>query len=502
MRTNYSVKNSITSFTNNIITFIVMFVGQTLFIKILGVEYTGLNGLFSNILTLLNLFELGFGSAITYNLYKYIKNNDKETIKSILRFYKKAYNYIAILIFLVGLLFIPFLKYIVKDVSVNININIIYILFLISTISTYLITYKRNLLFASQRNYIINIINIIYVIVLNILQILILFLTKNYYLYLIIKIICILLENIVISIKVNKDYPYILEKNINPIDKKIKQDIFNKIRALVMHKVSGAITKGTDNILISYFFGIKIVGLYTSYNYIISSINKLFSNIVSASRASVGNLLVEGNKEKNYQVFKRISFLNFWITIFTTACLFILIEPFIKIWLGSNFLLDKIVLITLMINYYQVMMRNTYIVFKDAAGIWVEDKYVPLIKSILNIVTSIILLKIFGLAGVFMGTIVSSLVQWFYSYPKFVYINLLNRSIKNYINDFITHFIILVSVLLICYFINIYSTNIFISFIICMIIPNLILYLLFRNKDEFKYYINLFKKFRKKRGTK
>ena len=142
MRTNYSVKNSITSFINNIITFIVMFVGQTLFIKILGVEYTGLNGLFSNILTLLNLFELGFGSAITYNLYKYIKNNDKETIKSILRFYKKAYNYIAILIFLVGLLFIPFLKYIVKDVSVNININIIYILFLISTISTYLITYK------------------------------------------------------------------------------------------------------------------------------------------------------------------------------------------------------------------------------------------------------------------------------------------------------------------------------------------------------------------------
>lgn len=491
MRTAYSIKNSITLFINNIITFIILFISQSIFIKILGIEYNGINGLFNNVLIILNLFELGVGSSITYNLYRYIKDNDIERIKSIMFFYKKSYNYISILIFMIGLLIIPFLKYIVKEVTIDINIYMVYILYLISTVSTYLISYKRNLLYANQRNYIINIINIIYVIVLNILQILIIFLTKNYYLYLVVKIICIIIENIVISIKVNKDYPYMLEKNIKILDKDIKDNIINRVKALIIHKTSGAVTNGTDNIIISIFLGITTVGLYTNYYYIINSIKKLFSNIILSTGASIGNLLVENNKEKNYQTFKKIRFLNYWIAVFTSTCLLLLIEPFITIWIGKQYLLNRIVLISLIINYFQTMMRSTYSIFKDAAGIWIEDKYVPIIQLFINLISSVILLKLIGLSGVFIGTILSSLVLWFYSYPKFVFKKLFDRSIYNYIVDLITHIFIFVFIISISYLINLFSSNIFISFIISMIVPNIILYIIYRK--DFKEIVTILK---------
>ena len=494
MRTNYSVKNFILQFITNITTVIFLFVSQTLFIKLLGIEYNGLNGLFTNIIAILNLFELGIGSSITYNLYKYTKTNDEENIKSIMFFYRKAYNYICILVLIIGLLFIPFLKYIVKDVSVDINILFIYLLFVITTMSSYLFSYKRSIIIANQKNYIINIIEIIYVVSLNTLQILILIFTKNYYLYLIIKIICILIENSIINKQAEKMYPYLKDKNVKNIDPKIKESIVSRVKALVIHKTSGAVTNGTDNILISAFLGITTTGLYTSYNYIISSVKKLFGNIIQATTSSIGNLLVEKNYDKNYDTFKKIRFLNLWIAIFTSTCLLLITQPFVKLWLGKKYLLDISVLIVLVVNYFQTMMRSTYASFKDAAGIWIEDKYVPLIQLSINLISSIVLLKIFGLKGVFIGTILSSLVLWFYSYPVLVYKKLFNRNIKYYIKEFITHLFMFIIILGISFGLYILKPNILISFVISIIIPNLILYVIYRNKEEYKYYKSLIKK--------
>ena len=494
MRTKYSVKNFILQFITNITSVIFLFVSQTLFIKLLGVEYNGLNGLFTNILTILNLFELGIGSSITYNLYKYTKTNDEENIKSIMSFYRKAYNYISILVLFIGVLFIPFLKYIVKDVTIDINITFVYLLFVLTTISSYLFSYKRSIIVANQKNYIINVIDIIYTIILNTTQILVLWFTKNYYLYLMIKILCILIENIIINIKASKMYPYLLDKNINKIDPKIKESIISRVKALVIHKTSGAVTNGTDNILISAFLGITTTGLYTSYNYIISSVKKLFGNIIQATTSSIGNLLVEKNYDKNYETFKKIRFLNLWIAIFTSTCLLLITQPFVELWLGKKYLLNISVVIVLVINYFQTMMRSTYATFKDAAGIWVEDKYIPLLQLSINLISSIILLKIFGLKGVFIGTILSSLVLWFYSYPVLVYKKLFNRSIKYYIRDFISHILIFIIILGISFSIYLYKSNILISIVISILIPNLIMYLIYRKKEEFKYYKDLIKR--------
>jgi len=493
MRTNYSVKNSISSFISNILSCIFLFVGKTFFIRIFTVEYLGLNGLFTNILTLLSLFELGIGTAITCSLYKYVKIDDKETIKSIMHFYKKAYNCIAIIVFIIGLLIIPFLKYIVKEVFVDVNIYVIYMLFLISTVSSYFISYKRNIIFVNQKNYIINIVHILYIIVMNILQILTIYITKNYYLYLIVKIVCTLLENIVISIRANIEYPYLLEKNVGPLDKTVKTNIVNKVKAIVIHKVSSVVTYGTDNIIISSFLGIKIVGLYSNYYSIIHMMVTIFSNVITSTTASVGNLLVEKNYNKNYEIFRKIRFFNLWIAISISVGLFLVIEPFIIIWIGEQYILDKVVLIVLMVNFFQTMMRNTYGLFREAAGIWIEDKYVPIIQALLNIVCSIVFLKIIGLAGVFIGTIISSLTLWCYTFPRFIYKNLFNKSIKHYILECTTHIVIFIGIMFASYEINLFSSNIIVSSIIAITVPNAILFIIFRNTDEFKYYKDLFK---------
>lgn len=501
MRTSNSVKNSITSTISSIITMLFGFVAQAIFIRILGAEYLGLNGLFTNILTILSFFDLGIGNAIVFHLYKPLATNDTKQIKSLMRFYRNAYNIISILVFTGGLLLLPFLHIIVGSITVDVNIYVIYLMFLISTASSYTLSYRRNLIMANQKSYISNIVHIIYIIVLNIMQIALLYLTKNYYLYLGIKIICQIIENVVCYIIATKMYPILAEKNIDPLDSKTKKDIFEKVKGLIFHTASYSIVCGTDNIIISTFLGVITVGLYTNYNTIIGSVNNLFTQIISSTTASVGNLLVSNKDSKaRFNVFKKIRFINFWAVLFSGVSILVIMDSFIKIWVGAKYVLPLFVLVILVINYYQKVMRNSFSTFKDAAGIWIEDKFVPLVEAIANIVFSIVLLKIFGLAGVFMGTIVSGLVIWCYSYPKFVYKKLFNRSYKDYAKETIGYILLFVLIAAFTFYISrlIVFNNIWLQFIsntvVSLIIPNLILFIIFRKTDNFKYLMELIHK--------
>lgn len=497
MRTDYSIKNSTVSFISNLIIAFVLFVSRTIFIKMLGAEYLGLNGLFENFLMLLNFFELGIGNAIVFNLYKPINDCNNEKIMSLVLFYKKIYNLIMIGIFFIGLIFVPFLKIIVGSITVDVNIYLVYFLFLISTLITYFISYKRSLIIANQRSYVITIIHTFYYIVVNFFQLLVIYFTKNYYLYLATNILCQLLENIVISVKANIDYPYLVRNNAKKLDDNTKKDIFNRVKALIYHKFGTIIIYGTDNVIISLFFGIITVGICANYSYIFNNVSNLFGEIISTSTASVGNLLINNDYSQNFSVFKRVRFLNYWISVFTACCLFILIQPFIQLWIGDEYILNTSVVLILVINYYQKIMRNTYNTFKDSAGIWVEDKYVPLIEAFSNIFFSIILLKFIGVAGVFLGTIMSSLVLWCYSYPKYVYKKLFNRSYKRYMFETAMYsflFIIIISIVYVLSNLFVFNSVIFnfiVNLIISVIIPNLILYIVFRKSDNFHYFCSL-----------
>lgn len=503
MRTKNSIKNVIAAMLSNIITIVIGLIAQAVFIKILGIEYLGLNGLFTNIISMLGIVELGLGNAIIFNLYKPLASNDTETIKSLMKFYKKSYILIASVVLIIGLVIIPFLPLLIEKVTVNINIVGIYLLFLIDIVCSYLLSYKRSIFYADQKNYYVNIIHIGYTILLNLSQLVILFFTKNYYLYLAIKIIIRLIENLIITTLANKKYPYLLERNIKNIDKRIEKDIFTKVKALFFHKIGGFIVLGTDNILISKYLGLAVVGLYSNYYMIINAVQTLFSQALVALTPSVGNLLVKENKNKTFEVFKKIRFMNFWIATFTSVCILNMMQQFITIWIGEEYLLADVVLIVLVFNFFQKMMRNTYQTFKEAAGIYYEDRFVPLFESIINIVASIILVKIIGLPGIFLGTIISGFVLWFYSYPKYVYKKLFDRKIIDYLKETISYILLFVIIAFITFKISslVIIDNTFIKLLIntliCMIIPNLIMLMIFFKSDNFKYYLNFLLKSKK-----
>lgn len=507
-RTKNSVYNMIASILANSLSIIIGLIARIFFIKYLGNEYLGLNGLFSNIISMLSIVELGMGSTIIYNLYKPIANNDIDTIKSLMKFYKKSYHLIGAVVLVLGIILIPFLPSIIGNSAIPVNQTIIYLLFLADSVFSYFLSYKRSMLYAQQKDYVVQYINVFYLITLNVVQIIILMITKNYYLYLLIKILFRIVENVIINIIANKMYPYLRDDQVKPLEKNIQKDIFKKIKALFFHQIGSFVINGTDNIIISKYIGIAVVGLYSNYYMIINAVRTVTKQIISATTPSIGNLLVTESQDKQYSVFKKIRFANFWIACVCGVCIYILMEPFITIWIGKEYILDNIVLLVLSINFFQKTMRDTYGSFKNAAGIFYEDRFVPIIESIINIIVSIILVKKIGLPGVFIGTIVSGLVLWLYSYPILVYKKIFNRNYLQYLKETIGYIIAFLTILVITNYISskIIVDSVFITlivrFLICLIIPNLIIFIVFGRTSNFRYFLTasnaLLKKIKKK----
>lgn len=506
-RTTNSIKNSIASIILYISTTLIGFIFQAVFIHTLGSEYNGIKGLFSNILSMLSIAELGFGSAIVYHLYKPVAEKNIQEIKSLVKYYRKVYHIIALLIFIIGIILLPMIPSIVGKVSIHENIVFLFFLYLINTVFSYLLTYKRSILYADQKKYITSLINAIFVVLKNIIQIFIIYMTHNFILYLVIQIIFTVSENLFTNFIINKRYNYI--KNLSDtqqISKELKTDIKQKVKGLLFHKIGGFIVLGTDNIIISMTegLGVMAVGMYSNYNMIIGQVKDLFGNILTSLTASIGNLLIEKDKSKSRNIYKSLLLANSWIFCFCSITVYCLIEPFIKLWIGEEFLLSNFVLTTLVINLYVQGMRNTPSTFKEAAGIFYEDRFIPLIESVINIVASLILVRVFGLAGVFIGTIISTIFLFIYSYPKYVYKLILGGEYKEYFKLHIFHFGIS---LIICFvtggissFIKIQNVwlQLILNGMLCVIIPNVLYFLVAMKLPEFKIYQDRFYGFLKK----
>lgn len=510
MRTNNSLKNTFFALLSNLIVMIVGFVSQTVFIKLLGEEYLGINGLFNNIISVLAIVELGLGPAIIFSLYKPLAENDEDSILRIMNFYRKSYNIIAIIIFILGILLVPCLKFFVNTNLEFTNfggIKFIFLLFIIDASVSYILSYKRSIIQADQKYRLINITHTIMYVLMNFIQLSLLYLFKNYILYLVIKILFRFLENLVITIIANKMYPYIKNKTEKTLTKEEKENIFTKIKGLIFHKVGNYVVLGTDNILISKFLGVAQVGLYSNYSLIIYSVTSMLNQIFSSITASVGNLLVTTDKEKTYEVYQKVMFLNFWIYAFATTSIYNIMEPFIIFWLGEKFLLSNFVLIILSINFYMLGMRSSIGIYKEAAGIYYEDRFVPIIESIVNIIASIIFAKHFGLAGIFLGTITSSLIVVFYSLPFFVYKEVFKKSVFEYYKLYFkyaitTTLLVTITKVTLKYLFLLTGApflRVVISIIACLIIPNLLIFIIFGKSKELTYFKKMiFGKFLKK----
>lgn len=496
-RTNNSIKNSIASIVVYILNILMTFVMQSVFIRTLGAEYNGIKGLFTNILSMLSIAELGFGSAIVYNLYKPMAEKNEEEIKSLVKYYRNVYHIIAAVVLVIGIILLPIITVIVGETSVPENIKILFLLYLLNTVFSYLLTYKRSVLYADQKNYITNIVDSIFIILKNVAQIGIVILTKNFILFLICQIVFTVLENILINCIVNYKYRYVKKlTKTKKLDSIIEKDIMTKVKGLLFHKIGGFVVLGTDNIIISMTKGLGVVavGLYSNYYLVINSVKNLFGTIISSLTASVGNLLIEKDKSKSRNIYKSMLLINSWLFCFASISIYCMIEPFVKIWIGEEYILSKFVLIALVVNLYIQGMRNTTNTFKEAAGIFFEDRFVPILESLINIVASLIFVQFFGLAGVFLGTITSTMILFLYSYPKYVYKLVLNGTYKEYFKLHIMHFLLTLIIALITGYLSsfIVIPNVWLQLVInvalCLVVPNILYFLFAIRMPEFAFY--------------
>lgn len=411
MRTKNTFNNISFTLINNVLLNVLRFVTRTIFIKYLSSIYLGVNGLLSNVLGILSLADLGINTAIGFALYKPLAENDKEKIKSLMDFFKKSYRIIALIVLIIGLGLLPFLDVFVDNPDSISYLWLYYLVFLFNMVIGYLFSYMRTLMVADQKEHKITKIVICFNLSLTILQILALIIFRSYLVYLLVQSLMLLFENIVVNKYIVKNYPYLKEKNIKPLEKEDKKSLSTNVKALLFHKIGSYFVDSTDNLIISKFLGLITVGLYSNY-YLITSIFRTFLNsALWGSVSSFGNLNVVESDEKKYSIYKTINFIGFVFYGIIAICLFQLFNLFVEdIWLGKEYALSTGAVIIICINFYVSGMMQVNDAIKSSGGLYDKDKWVPIIQSIINIVASIILVKYYGLVGVFIGTLLSSIL--------------------------------------------------------------------------------------------
>lgn len=488
----YTGKNIIWGYVSSIVTIILSFVTRTAFIKTIGIGYLGINGLFSNVLGVLSLTELGIGTAMTYSLYRPIAEDNTEKIKSLMMAYKKAYRVVAIIVCALGVVLIPFLKYLVKGADGIEHVQVYYAIFLFNTVSSYFVSYKYGLLNADQRNYLVTNIVTITNIVTNIVQIILLVLFKNYLVYLITQAVILLVQKVYTFFYIDKFYPYLKDKDVKPLDEEEKKKLFTNIKALIYHKLGDVSVNQTDNIIISAFVNVSTVGLISNYQLISSTVSIFFNNIFNGMTGSLGNLFATDEYDKQYKIFKVIDLCSFWVYAYSTIMIFALVEPFISIIWGSQYLIDTNILIVFLINYYMVGQRLAVYNVKVASGVFVQDRFLAIIQSVINLVISIVLAKLVGTIGVFIGTVIAGLVPSLIR-PYILFRDVLNKPVAEYYIRHFRNICLMVMVGTISFVVSKYLLFnptilkwIGSAFILTVII-NGIFILLFRKTEDYKY---------------
>lgn len=482
---------------------IVPFLMRTAMIYLMGVQYLGLNSLFTSVLQVLNLAELGVGSAMIYSMYRPIAEDDNTTICALMKLYRTYYRLIGLIIAVVGCILTPFIpKLISGDIPQGINIYILYLLNLGATVLSYwLFAYKNSILQAHQRTDIVSKVTLITNTIQYVLQLFVLWIFKNYYLYVIVMLVTQALTNIVTAIMADKIYPQFKPKG--ELHKEEIHQINQKIRDLFTAKLGGVVVGSSDTIVISAFLGLTTLAVYQNYYFIMNSICGFITVIFSAITAGIGNSLVTESSEKNYNDFKKFTFIICFILCICCCCFVGLYQPFMKLWVGKKFMLSFSFVILFCILFYCLELAMVWATVKDAAGLWHSDRFRPLIGACANLIMNIVLVQVIGLYGIILSTVFSYIfisMPWLiHNLFKFLY----NESLKVYLKDLSMY--ILVAILattittIICRkitFVGIFE--LVFKGIISIIIPVSIEILCYRKKEEFKESIKLVKKMLKK----
>lgn len=501
-RTKNASRNMVFGIIQKIYTLAVPFLMRTLMIYFMGVQYLGLNSLFTSILQVLNLTELGVGSAMVYSMYKPIAEDDKEKICQLMRLYRTYYRIIGLVIAVVGCILIPFIPNLISEDSLatlpsEINVYVLYVLNLAATVLTYwLFAYKNCLLNAHQRNDVVSKISIITTTIQYGLQIAAICAFKDYYIYVIVMLATQALTNVITAIVTTKMYP-----NYKPAGKLPKEDvkgINHRIRDLFTAKVGGVVVNSADTIVISAFLGLTVLAIYQNYYYILTAVIGVISIIFQACTAGIGNSIIVETKEKNFNDLKKFTFIMAWIVGFCTCCLLCLYQPFMQIWVGEELMLGFLAVIFFCIYFYVQEFNALLNLYKDASGMWHEDRFRPLVTAIANLAMNLITVNFWGIYGVLASTFVTMLCIGMPWLLHNLFTVIFDKShLKPYLLTLIFYTVVTVAVCaltyLICYFIPIQNewAIFFVRLAICIIVPNVIFFIIYSRKKEFKEALQL-----------
>ena len=413
-RTQNSIRNILFSMAGYFFVLILQLVNRNVFVKMLSVEYLGLNGLFGNILSMLAFSELGIGTAIIFSLYKPVAEKNEEKVCALMNLYRKLYTIIGCVVLLTGALVTPFLQYLIKDMPDIPYIRIYFLLYVLNSGISYFYTYKRSLIICNQEEYISTTTTMIASALVRLLQIVVLMISHSYLLFLIVQVVVTRLENICISKIADKKFPYLKKKNKCQLSKDDKQEIKKNVAAVVIHKFGSVVVNATDSLIISKILGLASSGLYSNYILVTDTVMGILSKIFNSVTGSIGNLVAKEGRKKVEEMFNNILWMNFWLVCFSSTCIYCLLQNFIVLWLGEKYLLDYFSMSVIILCFYFNGIRKTILTFRNAVGLFWEDRYKPIFEVIINLVCSIPLTYIFGVAGVKLGTVISTITVTFW----------------------------------------------------------------------------------------
>jgi len=487
-------KNIVFAIIFQFIKILLVFLGRIIFVRQLGVSYLGINGLFTNVLSILSLADFGITTTLMFCLYKPLSDNDEEKIVQYMNYFKKVYNVIALAVAIFGICLMPFLKYLVNLPDNVPNIYIYYLLLLGNSVLSYLFVYKTTLLSADQKMYVINKYDIVFQFILFFVQNAFLILTKSFILYLVCNIVCTFISNLLKVNATNKIYPFLKEKIKLELPKDDKRNIFKNLYSLSCYKLGSVLQGSTDNILISVFVGTIAVGYYSNYNTIILSVTSFLTLAFSALKASMGNFVITKDKIEQFKMYNILEVYNYWLVSFCSVCFMILIPDFLEICFGKEYILGFGLLVCTVLNFYTSNIRQVLWVYRETTGIFTKTKYITLVTTLFNVILSIIGGYCFGITGIILATIVARFIYAWWREVQIIFKNCFDANPDDYYITYIKRLIgtciIYFITALICKYLTVF--NIYISFVIkmivCVIVPNVILFIVYRNSIAINYF--------------
>ena len=496
-----SALNFASGFLGRVLAILLNFAVRTIFIYCLNEAYLSVNGLYSNILTVLSLAELGFGSAMVYRMYAPVAVKDYQKTAALLQFYKKIYIIIGVVIFLLGLCVIPFMDYIIKDKPDISGLTLYYILFLVNTsISYWFSSYKASVLYADQKEYIKTNVQNTMAILQSGLQIVLLLLFRKYLLYLLIQLAGNIFLNLYVAHLVDKRYPEIQTYQGASLSAEERVQIRKDTEALVLSRFGHVALNGTDNIIISAVVGVLWVGRLSNYTLICDSVTSVLCQITAAITGSLGNFFATEDKHAGYALFKKVEFLNFWLYGFSFIALVTLLDPFVQIWAGERFVLGLPISIAIAINFFVAGYMNTLWVFRSTIGLFKQGKFRPILVAILNIILSIFLRKLWGVFGVLFATFLSRAAISLWYDPLILHRYGFEVSCKPFFARYFRRVLLLTTILIVMltirYVVLSSATTVLRFAVMTMftaIVPNAIFWLAYHRCEEYAYFRSIVK---------